>query len=108
MTWRVMAALPTVAVAWILWAYSFESYENRRMPGSWTKVLVSESEAACEQKKNEQVTSLLNALAPFGASIDRAGNSIFYTTRSPDGRPVMRVIRYLCLLETIDPREESR
>lgn len=100
--------LLSVAVSWILWAYSFESYENRRTPGHWTKVLTSESEAACEQKKHEQVMSLLSALAPFGASIDRTGDSIFYSTRLPDGRPIMKVTRYLCLLEGTDPREESR
>ena len=105
---RAIVLLLSVAVSWILWVYSFESYENRRTPGNWTKVLASESEAACKQKKNEQVMSLLSALAPFGASIDRAGDSIFYSTRSPDGRPIMKVTRYLCLLETMDPREESR
>jgi hypothetical protein len=108
MTRRATAALLSLAAAWILWAYTFNSYESHQAPGTWTKVLTADSEASCEEKKREQVVSLLDALAPYGATIDKAGNAVFYAARTPDGRPIMKGTRYHCLPETMDPRAESQ
>lgn len=104
MTWRASGLVLSVLTGWVLWTHSFESAGNSRSVGTWTPVLTTDSRAHCEATQREQVTSLLNGLPPHAASIDPDGNAVYYTTRDPDGRPVMLVTRYHCLPATVDPR----
>ncbi|WP_447973588.1 hypothetical protein [Nitrospira sp. Kam-Ns4a] len=103
MTRRPIAVLFGLAALWILWAYSYETSDGRRMPGTWTRVLTADSEGACERNKRDQVLSLLNALASLGASVDRTGETIFYTVKARDGRPILKGTRYYCFPDNVDP-----
>ncbi len=103
MTRRPSAVLFSLMALWILWAYSSDTSDGRRMPGTWTRVLTADSEGACERNKRDQVLALLNALAPLGASVDRTGETIFYTAKAPDGRPILKSTRYYCFPDNVDP-----
>lgn len=96
-----------MALAWVLWAYSDERIENRTSAGAWIQVSSAENEAVCERKKAEQVRSLLNALVKFGATVDSTGDTVFYATRTADGRPLMKRTRYRCLPASQDPRGDQ-
>lgn len=106
MTRRAWTGGLGVALAWVLWAHTEQSLDNRTSPGTWTRVLATDNEAVCEHKKREQVLSLLNALAKFGATVDPAGETVFYATRTADGRPVMKRTRYRCLPASQNPRRD--